>query len=66
MTGSSNNTSVDRRLFIGGSDARFIMSADEAALILRRRSIWLAPAQHVGDQRPISGALHYHRRWQMD
>src|SRR5580700_5255730 len=33
MTGSSNNASVDRRLFIGGSDARIIMSADEAALI---------------------------------
>ena len=33
MTRSSNNASVDRRLFIGGSDARIIMSADEAALI---------------------------------
>ena len=33
MTGSSNKASVDRRLFIGGSDARIIMSADEAALI---------------------------------
>ena len=37
MTGSSNNASVDRRLFIGGSDARIIMSADEAALIRLRR-----------------------------
>ena len=33
MTGSSNKASVDRRLFIGGSDARIIMGADEAALI---------------------------------
>ena len=33
MTGSSNKASVDRRLFIGGSDARIIMSGDEAALI---------------------------------
>ncbi len=33
MTRSSNKASVDRRLFIGGSDARIIMSADEAALI---------------------------------
>jgi predicted phage-related endonuclease len=33
MTGSSNKAGVDRRLFIGGSDARIIMSADEAALI---------------------------------
>jgi predicted phage-related endonuclease len=33
MTGSSNKASVDRRLFIGGSDARITMSADEAALI---------------------------------
>ena len=33
MTGSSNKASRDRRLFIGGSDARIIMSADEAALI---------------------------------
>ena len=33
MTGSSNKASVDRRLFIGGSDARIMMSADEAALI---------------------------------
>ena len=32
MTGNSNKASVDRRLFIGGSDARIIMSADEAAL----------------------------------
>ncbi len=37
MTGSSNNASVDRRLFIGGSDARIIMSAGEAALIRLRR-----------------------------
>ena len=33
MTGSSDEGRVDRRLFIGGSDARIIMSADEAALI---------------------------------
>jgi predicted phage-related endonuclease len=33
MTGSSKKAGVDRRLFIGGSDARIIMSADEAALI---------------------------------
>jgi predicted phage-related endonuclease len=33
MTRDSNKVSVDRRLFIGGSDARIIMSADEAALI---------------------------------
>ena len=33
MTRSTNNASVDRRLFIGGSDARIIMSGDEAALI---------------------------------
>jgi predicted phage-related endonuclease len=33
MTGSSNKGRVDRRLFIGGSDARIIMSAVEAALI---------------------------------
>ena len=33
MTRSSNKTSADRRLFIGGSDARIIMSADETALI---------------------------------
>jgi predicted phage-related endonuclease len=33
MTRSSSKASVDRRLFIGGSDARIIMSADEAALI---------------------------------
>jgi predicted phage-related endonuclease len=33
MTRSSNKASADRRLFIGGSDARIIMSADEAALI---------------------------------
>jgi hypothetical protein len=33
MTGSSNKASVDRRLFIGGSDARIIMSSDESALI---------------------------------
>ena len=33
MTGSSNKDSVDRRQFIGGSDARNIMSADEPALI---------------------------------
>ena len=33
MTGSSNKASVDRRLFIGGSDARIIMSGDEEALI---------------------------------
>ncbi len=33
MTRSSNKASMDRRLFIGGSDARIIMSADEAALI---------------------------------
>jgi hypothetical protein len=33
MTRSSNKASVDRRLFIGGSDARIIMSGDEAALI---------------------------------
>jgi predicted phage-related endonuclease len=33
MTGSSNKASVNRRLFLGGSDARIIMGADEAALI---------------------------------
>ena len=33
MTRSSNKASVDRRLFIGGSDARIIMGADEAALV---------------------------------
>jgi predicted phage-related endonuclease len=33
MTRDSNKASVDRRLFIGGSDARIIMGADEAALI---------------------------------
>ena len=33
MTRSSNKAGMDRRLFIGGSDARIIMSADEAALI---------------------------------
>jgi predicted phage-related endonuclease len=33
VTRSSNKASIDRRLFIGGSDARIIMSADEAALI---------------------------------
>jgi predicted phage-related endonuclease len=33
MTRSTNKASVDRRLFIGGSDARIIMSGDEAALI---------------------------------
>jgi predicted phage-related endonuclease len=33
MAGSSDEGRVDRRLFIGGSDARIIMSADEAALI---------------------------------
>jgi predicted phage-related endonuclease len=33
MTGSSDEGRVDRRLFIGGSDARTIMSTDEAALI---------------------------------
>jgi predicted phage-related endonuclease len=33
MTGSSNKASRDRHLFIGGSDARIIVSADEAALI---------------------------------
>jgi hypothetical protein len=33
VTASSNKARVDRRLFIGGSDARIIMSADEAALI---------------------------------
>ena len=33
MTRSPNKASMDRRLFIGGSDARIIMSADEAALI---------------------------------
>ena len=33
MTRRPNKASVDRRLFIGGSDARIIMSADEAALI---------------------------------
>ena len=33
MTRSSNKAGTDRRLFIGGSDARIIMSADEAALI---------------------------------
>ena len=37
MTGRSNKASRDRRLFIGGSDARIIMSADEAALIRLRR-----------------------------
>jgi predicted phage-related endonuclease len=33
VTGSSDKGRVDRRLFIGGSDARIIMSADETALI---------------------------------
>jgi predicted phage-related endonuclease len=33
VTRSPNKASMDRRLFIGGSDARIIMSADEAALI---------------------------------
>jgi hypothetical protein len=33
MTRSTNKASVDRRLFIGGSDARIIMSGDEEALI---------------------------------
>jgi hypothetical protein len=33
MARRSNKTSVDRRLFIGGSDARIIMSPDEEALI---------------------------------
>jgi YqaJ-like viral recombinase domain len=33
VTRNSNNASVDRRLFIGGSDARTIMSGDETALI---------------------------------
>jgi len=33
MTRNPNRPSVDRRLFIGGSDARIIMSGDEAALI---------------------------------
>jgi predicted phage-related endonuclease len=33
VTRSSNKASMDRRLFIGGSDARIIMSADEVALI---------------------------------
>src|SRR5271170_2995829 len=33
MTGSSNKASVDRRFFIGGSDARIIMGADEPALL---------------------------------
>ena len=33
MTRTSNKAGMDRRLFIGGSDARIIMSADEAALI---------------------------------
>jgi predicted phage-related endonuclease len=33
VAGSSDEDRVDRRLFIGGSDARTIMGADEAALI---------------------------------
>jgi hypothetical protein len=33
MTRGSDKPSVDRRLFIGGSDARIIMSGNEAALI---------------------------------
>jgi predicted phage-related endonuclease len=33
VAGSRNSASRDRRLFIGGSDARIIMSRDEAALI---------------------------------
>jgi predicted phage-related endonuclease len=33
MTRDSNKASVDRRIFIGGSDARIIMGADEAPLI---------------------------------
>jgi predicted phage-related endonuclease len=33
VTQRSNKASADRRLFIGGSDARIIMSGDEAALI---------------------------------
>lgn len=33
MAQASNKPSVDRRQFIGGSDARTIMSGDEAALI---------------------------------
>jgi predicted phage-related endonuclease len=33
MTGSLNKVSRDRRLFTGGSDARIIMSGNEAALI---------------------------------
>jgi predicted phage-related endonuclease len=33
VTGSSDEGRVDRRLFIGGSDSRTIMSGDEAALI---------------------------------
>jgi hypothetical protein len=33
VTGSSDDGRIDRRLFIGGSDARTIMSGDEAALI---------------------------------
>jgi predicted phage-related endonuclease len=33
VTGSSDEGRIDRRLFIGGSDARTIMSGDEAALI---------------------------------
>jgi predicted phage-related endonuclease len=33
VTGSSDEGRIDRRLFIGGSDARTIMSGDKAALI---------------------------------
>jgi hypothetical protein len=39
MTRTSNNASVDHRLFTGGSAARIIVSTDEAALI----RLWVAP-----------------------
>jgi predicted phage-related endonuclease len=52
VTRSSNKASVDRRLFIGGSDARTIMSADEAALI----RLW-REKRGEGEPEDLSGNL---------
>ena len=45
-----SNTASDRRLFIGGSDARIIMGEDDAAL----RRLWREKrGERGGAQRPV-------------
>ena len=56
--------------FVNGLDAVFEAKFMLALVVFRRgrdrKAHGPAPAQYVGDQRPIRGAIHHHWRGQMD